>query len=90
MDYASQQRLETVQFVWSYWLMLLFDILKDPIGFYTFDDVCRITGLSKKTIYRYMDKGHFPRPVSGRPRKTLWWIADVHEWIRRKLQEKVA
>lgn len=70
--------------------MLLFDILKDPVGFYTFHDVCRITGLSKKTIYRYMDKGHFPRPVSGKPRKALWWIADVHEWIRGKLQEKMA
>ncbi|WP_426131807.1 helix-turn-helix transcriptional regulator [Pararhizobium sp. PWRC1-1] len=59
--------------------------MDDRIGFYTFADLCRILRLSKKTIYRYLERlPGFPKPVKYWPDgDDRWFIPDVHEWIRK-------
>ncbi|MES4991037.1 AlpA family phage regulatory protein [Agrobacterium radiobacter] len=63
--------------------MIIFD---DKIGFYTMKDVCRITALSRSTIYRYLERKRFPEPVIFEDGGNLkFWIPDVHSWIRSNL-----
>ncbi|MBX5218751.1 AlpA family phage regulatory protein [Rhizobium sp. NLR8a] len=62
-------------------------IFNDPVGFYTAREVCRITTLSRRSLYRYLDKGRFPYPVEFSKRRKVWWIPDVHQWIREQLRK---
>jgi prophage regulatory protein len=43
--------------------------------------VTAITGLSKRTIYRMMAAGEFPKSVHLSPRCTAWRQGDVAEWL---------
>lgn len=39
-----------------------------------------LTGLSRATIYRRMDRGDFPRPLDLGPGCVRWTEADIAEW----------
>lgn len=43
-------------------------------------DVLRATGMSKRTIYRWIGQGHFPEPVSIGPNAVGWPASDVRRW----------
>jgi len=61
-------------------------IFEDRIGFYTMKDVCRITAMSRSTIYRRLEEGRFPEPATFQDGGNLkFWIPDVHAWIRENL-----
>ena len=51
-------------------------------------DVIEKTGLARSTIYKYMDEGCFPRPVSLGGRTKGWVDSEVHEWIAEKIQSR--
>ena len=44
-------------------------------------DVERITGLSCSTIYDWMSRGHFPRPVRLGARSVGWLESDIVAWL---------
>jgi prophage regulatory protein len=39
------------------------------------------TGLSRSTLYQYIQDGLFPRPVTLGPRAVGWLESDVNAWI---------
>ena len=39
------------------------------------------TGLSRSTLYQYIQGGLFPRPVSLGPRAVGWLESEVNAWI---------
>lgn len=39
------------------------------------------TGLSRSTIYQYIQSGHFPSPLQLGPRAVGWLESDVNAWI---------
>lgn len=39
------------------------------------------TGLSRSTIYQYIQDGHFPRPLQLGPRAVGWLESEVSAWI---------
>jgi prophage regulatory protein len=39
------------------------------------------TGLSRSTLYQYIQDGHFPRPRALGPRAVGWLESDVDAWI---------
>jgi prophage regulatory protein len=41
----------------------------------------RRTGLSRSTLYLYIQDGHFPRPLRLGPRAVGWLESDVSAWI---------
>ena len=43
--------------------------------------VLDLTGLSRASIYRYVDAGDFPRPVKLGARAVAWRASDVEAWI---------
>ncbi|QHG74685.1 MULTISPECIES: helix-turn-helix transcriptional regulator [Sinorhizobium/Ensifer group] len=46
-----------------------------------------MTTLSPRSLYRYIKKGLFPLPVPFSKRRKVWWIPDVHQWIREQLRK---
>lgn len=44
-------------------------------------EVMRRTGLSRSTIYAYMQKGFFPQSVSLGVRAVGWYDCDIDAWI---------
>ena len=44
-------------------------------------EVERITGLSKASIYRKMRTGKFPLPLKLGARAVAWRADEIHEWI---------
>ena len=36
--------------------------------------------VSRQTIWRWVQRGHFPKPVALSPGVTRWRLADVEKW----------
>ena len=47
-------------------------------------EVLQKTGLATSTLYRYMDKGTFPRPYELGPGTVGWSPSEVDEWLRTR------
>jgi len=47
-------------------------------------EVCKMTGLSRQTIWRLQRAGHFPRRVLISRKAIGWYESDVREWIVRR------
>lgn len=50
--------------------------------------VIAVTGLSKATIYRYMDKGVFSRPIKLGEHSVGWIEEEVIAWIESRVQAR--
>ena len=51
-------------------------------------DVVNRTGLSKRSVYRWMSKGKFPASIRyGNSRIVAWKERDIATWINSQLQE---
>ncbi|KMQ76391.1 helix-turn-helix transcriptional regulator [Marinobacter subterrani] len=48
------------------------------------EEVRAKTGLAKSTIYKYADRGIFPRPIPLGGRAVGWIDSEVHEWLQEK------
>jgi prophage regulatory protein len=46
------------------------------------------TGLGRSTIYKYIDEGTFPKPISLGERSVGWVEGEVHDWILAKIEER--
>ena len=46
------------------------------------------TGLARSTIYKYIDAGTFPRPISLGGRSVGWIDSEIHEWLKEKQIER--
>ena len=50
-------------------------------------DVQKMTGLSRSTIYKWMDEGLFPKPVKLGPRAVGWVEDHIDAWINDRTGE---
>ena len=46
--------------------------------------VLRLLGLSKSTLYQFIQAGYFPRPVRIGRRAVAWRARDVYAWIEAR------
>lgn len=51
-------------------------------------EVIDSTGLARSTIYKYIDEGSFPKPVSLGGRSVGWVETEVHDWILERIEER--
>ncbi|MCS6178916.1 helix-turn-helix transcriptional regulator [Shewanella baltica] len=51
-------------------------------------DVIGCTGLSRSTIYKYIDEGIFPKSVSLGDRAVAWVESEIQEWILERIAER--
>jgi len=52
------------------------------------NEVSHMTGISKSTIYQYMDESKFPESFSLGGRMTGWTLSSIQEWIQERLKNK--
>ncbi|BDM66085.1 DNA-binding protein [Shewanella sp. NFH-SH190041] len=53
-------------------------------------EVMYITGLPKSTVYKYMNDGNFPKPVSLGERNVAWVESEIEDWIMEKIEQRDA
>lgn len=51
-------------------------------------EVIHISGLSRASIYSFMEEGIFPQSVSLGARAIGWRYQDIQNWIQEKIQER--
>lgn len=51
-------------------------------------DVSRITGMKRSTLYNYIDKGTFPRPVKLGERFAVWPFDEVQAILNARIAGK--
>lgn len=49
-------------------------------------DVIDTTGLSRSTVYKYIEEGIFPRPVPLGGRAVGWVEEEVTEWVLYRIE----
>lgn len=52
------------------------------------NEVINTTGLSRSSIYAYMLKGNFPKPIQLGPRAVAWIEDEVHKWLSDKISQR--
>lgn len=57
-------------------------------SFYRFNQLTDLIGVSKTTIYRWIDSGKFPNYIKIGDRAIGWRVDDVHEWIESRASNK--
>jgi prophage regulatory protein len=50
-------------------------------------EVTRRTGLSRSTLYVWMGRGAFPKPIKLGTRSIAWRESDIEDWINEREQE---
>ena len=58
--------------------------------FLTLKEVMEITTIGRSTIYYWMPKGLFPRPINIGPRKVAWLQSDIDDWMEERIGTKFA
>lgn len=53
------------------------------------NEVINTTGLSRSSIYAYMTKGEFPKPIQLGPRAVAWIEGEVQEWLKVRIEARV-
>ena len=51
--------------------------------------VRELTGLPRSTLYLYMSKGLFPKPIKLGVRSVGWIQDEVDQWLREKMGSRV-
>ena len=51
-------------------------------------EVIHTSGLSRASIYSFMEQGAFPQSVSLGARAIGWRSQDIQNWIQEKIQER--
>jgi len=51
-------------------------------------DVIETTGLSRSTIYKYIEQGHFPKSVELGCRAVGWVDSEIFEWVMARVEER--
>lgn len=54
------------------------------------DQVKARTGLSRSTLYAYINEGRFPRPVTISDRCVAWVESEIDTWIAERIASRRA
>ena len=54
--------------------------------FLKLNDVKRMTGLSRTTIYDWIRKGKFPESIKLGERASAWLASEVNSWIKDRIR----
>ena len=54
------------------------------------NEVINTTGLSRSSIYAYMAKDGFPKPIQLGPRAVAWIEEEVHEWLMVRIEARAS
>ncbi len=52
--------------------------------------VSELTGLPRSTLYLYMSKGLFPKPIKLGVKSVGWIQEEVDQWLRQKMESRAS
>jgi prophage regulatory protein len=53
-------------------------------------EVQKLTGLSRSSIYAYIDKGLFPAQIKLGERSVAWLDSEIESWVNSKINARDA
>ena len=53
----------------------------DSKNLYVLRTLCRATGVSRSTIWRWVKSGEFPAPIQLGPRAVAWPASEIEGWM---------
>ncbi|MEZ9518260.1 AlpA family transcriptional regulator [Vibrio splendidus] len=51
-------------------------------------EVIQVTGISRSSLYKYLNEGQFPPPVSLGVRSVTWVDHEIQTWITTKMSQR--
>ncbi|MGF1826251.1 AlpA family transcriptional regulator [Vibrio splendidus] len=51
-------------------------------------EVIQVTGISRSSLYKYLNEGQFPPPISLGARSVAWIDHEVQAWITTKMKQR--
>lgn len=52
------------------------------------DEVVRVTGVPRSTLYEMIGRGEFPKQIRLTPRATGWVEAEVQDWLSQRIEQR--
>lgn len=60
----------------------------NPLRLMRLVEVTHMTGLSRASIYKFMEQGTFPNSVSLGVRAVAWRYQDIQNWIIERIKDR--
>ena len=60
----------------------------NPLRLMRLVEVTHMTGLSRASIYKFMEQGTFPHSISLGVRAVAWRYQDIQNWIIERIKER--
>ena len=57
------------------------------IKVYRIKELIKLLGVSKETIYFWIRKNRFSKPVKLGPRVSVWFKNDIEKWLNKRKKE---
>ena len=57
--------------------------------FYRVNDLTKILSVSRASIYNWLNKGTFPKPIKISDSVNVWRASDIQKWINDKEGEDI-
>ncbi|SBT11947.1 AlpA family transcriptional regulator [Vibrio celticus] len=51
-------------------------------------EVIQVTGISRSSLYKYLNEGQFPPPISLGARSVAWIDHEIQAWITTKMKQR--
>ncbi len=60
-------------------------LMTSELQFYRVNKLTKILSVSRATIYNWLNKGTFPKPIKISDSVTVWRKSDIEDWISSKV-----
>ena len=57
--------------------------------FYRVNDLTKILSVSRASIYNWLNKGTFPKPIKISDSVNVWRASDIQKWVKDKEGEDI-
>ena len=57
--------------------------------FYRVNDLTKILSVSRASIYNWLNKGTFPKPIKISDSVNVWRASDIQKWVNDKEGEDI-
>ena len=63
--------------------------MKSEFQFYRVNDLTKILSVSRASIYNWLNKGTFPKPIKISDSVNVWRGSDIQKWVKDKEGEDI-
>ena len=63
--------------------------MKSEFQFYRVNELTKILSVSRASIYNWLNKGTFPKPIKISDSVNVWRASDIQKWVNDKEGEDI-